>query len=205
MKKHKVRSIFLISVGSILIAAAIILTVYNIWDDYRASNAAEEVLHSMKELGAGQIQPSGGQEVPEYVRNPNMDMPTVTIDGYRYIGTVTILPLEVELPVMEEWDYTRMKIAPCRYSGSVYLDNLVICAHNYRSQFGRLDKLQKGDIIVFTDAVGNEFRYAVDRIETLASTSVEEMTSSDWDFTLFTCNYSGRARVTVRCNRAETE
>ncbi len=205
MKKHKVRNIFLISAGSLLIAAALILTGYNLWDDYRASNAAAEVLHSMEELGVGQTQPSGGQEVPEYVWNPYMDMPAVTIDGYRYIGTVTILPLEVELPVMEEWDYTRMKIAPCRYSGSAYLNNLVICAHNYRSQFGRLDKLQKGDMVVFTDTVGNEFRYAVDQIETLAATAVEEMTSGNWDFTLFTCNYSGRARVTVRCSRIEEE
>ena len=87
MKKPKVRNIFLISAGSLLIAAALILTGYNLWDDYRASNAAAEVLHSMEELGVGQTQPSGGQEVPEYVWNPYMDMPAVTIDGYRYIGT----------------------------------------------------------------------------------------------------------------------
>ena len=27
------------------------------------------------------------------------------------------------------------------------------------------------------------------------------MTDSGFDLTLFTCNYSGQARVTVRCNR----
>ena len=39
-------------------------------------------------------------------------------------------------------------------------------------------------------------------MDTLAATAVEEMTDSGFDLTLFTCNYSGQARVTVRCNRA---
>ena len=37
------------------------------------------------------------------------------------------------------------------------------------------------------------------QVETLAPTAVDEMTGGDWDLTLFTCTYSGQARVTVRC------
>ena len=39
--------------------------------------------------------------------------------------------------------------------------------------------------------------------ETLPETAVEEMRAGEWDLTLFTCTYDGRARVTVRCIRTE--
>lgn len=40
-------------------------------------------------------------------------------------------------------------------------------------------------------------------METLPETAVEEMRAGEWDLTLFTCTYDGRARVTVRCIRTE--
>ena len=51
----------------------------------------------------------------------------------------------------------------------------------------------------FTDVSGAVHRYTVMQVETLAPTAVDEMTGGDWDLTLFTCTYSGQARVTVRC------
>ena len=50
---------------------------------------------------------------------------------------------------------------------------------------------------------GQTYRYTVDRVETLPETAVEEMRAGEWDLTLFTCTYDGRARVTVRCIRTE--
>ena len=44
-------------------------------------------------------------------------------------------------------------------------------------------------------------RYTVAELETLGKYDVEEMTSGDWDLTLFTCTYGGQSRVTVRCLR----
>ena len=130
-----------------------------------------------------------------------MDMPTQEIDGQNYIGTLQIEALELSLPVISEWSYSRLQIAPCRYAGSVYMDNMVIAAHNYTSHFGRLKELSQGDAVTFTDIDGNIFRYRVTEIETLQPYSVKEMTSGDWDLTLFTCTIGGRTRVTVRCER----
>ncbi|MGN0969549.1 MAG: sortase, partial [Evtepia sp.] len=53
--------------------------------------------------------------------------------------------------------------------------------------------------VLFTDADGNQFRYTVAQVETLAKTAVEEMAAGDWDLTLFTCTLGGQTRVTVRC------
>lgn len=210
-RRSKRRGLPLIVIGLLLIAASAALAFYNLWDDNRAASAAEDVLIRFEEIREKNVRASEPPVIdlsedptellPDYVLDPNMEMPTIVIDGYPYIGTLTIPPLEIELPVMDDWDYTRMKIAPCRYSGSVYLDDLVICAHNYNTHFGRLDKLQQGDLVVFTDAVNNTFEFEVAETQVLMPTAIDEMTTGGWDLTLFTCNYSGRARVAVRCVR----
>lgn len=46
----------------------------------------------------------------------------------------------------------------------------------------------------------NVFEYEVAQIEIIEPTDIEQMTTADdWDLTLFTCNYGGSVRITVRC------
>lgn len=192
----KIISAVLVSIGILLIMAAIALAGFNIWDDYRAGNMIESI---DKQLEIPEIQ-AVPNEIPDYVLNPDMDMPTVKIGGYEYIGKVRIPSLKLKLPVMDTWSYPQMRIAPCRYKGSAYLNNLIICAHNYASHFGRLKNLEIGDKVIFTDVDGNVFNYEVKHIDTLTGGAVEEMESGEWDLTLFTCTIGGRLRVTVRCS-----
>ena len=135
--------------------------------------------------------------------NPYMDMPVQKIDGYSYIGVIEVPTLGFRLPVQDEWSYPNMKISPCRYKGSVYLGNMIICAHNSSAHFGSLKTLNEGDEVYFTDIDGNQFAYQVKGIEILSPTAVDEMESGDWDLTLFTCTLGGGARVTVRCSKVE--
>ena len=136
---------------------------------------------------------------PAFVRYPDMEMPMKEIDGETYIGVVEIPSLELSLPVMSDWSYPQLKKAPCRYVGSVYSHDVVICGHNYDRHFGRLKELVPGDEVRFTDMDDNVFRYSVCAVEQLAKTAVEEMQTGDWDLTLFTCTKGGVMRVTVRC------
>lgn len=133
------------------------------------------------------------------------ELPVVEIDGYDYIGFLTIPSLELELPVMADWSYPQLKKSPCRYVGSTYTDDLVIMAHNYNRHFGRIDELHPGDTVAFTDMDGNTTFYSVVALDVLQPTAVEEMQSGEYDLTLFTCTYGGRTRVTVRCDRIEEE
>lgn len=181
--------------GSVLIAGAVWLTAYNIWIERRAGQAADGVYVQLlaEEAEAGET------EVPMYVRYPDMEMPTVEVDGNLYIGTLEIPALELSLPVMSEWSYPKLKIAPCRYTGSAYQNNMVIAAHNYATHFGQLKNLTPGDSILFTDADGNLFSYQVGELEVLGPTDIEDMVDSGWELTLFTCTYGGKTRLTVRC------
>ena len=60
-----------------------------------------------------------------------------------------------------------------------------------------------GSTVVFTDVEGRCFSYEVQTVETLEATAIEEMVSSEWDLTLFTCTVGGAARVTVRCRQTD--
>lgn len=190
---NKLRYVF-IAVGVALLIGAIGLTVYNMWDDARAQKSAENVLAELEKKI-----PDSVDGTPDYKLNPDIEMPTEKIDGEEYIGTLSIPTLGLELPVMSEWNYDRLMIAPCRYTGSVYKNNMIIAAHNYTHHFGRLKKLSIGDPIKFKDVDGNIFEYSVTALEILQPTAVDEMEKDNQGLTLFTCTIGGRTRVTVRC------
>lgn len=133
--------------------------------------------------------------IPDYVLYPNMEMSVETINGIDFIGVLRIPTLELELPVISEWNYPNLKTAPCRYSGSAYLNNLIICGHNYTSHFGTLKNLWEGDIATFTDMNGNVFTYKMVERETLLPTSIDAMESGEWRVGLdFIHLYCGRSK-----------
>lgn len=74
-------------------------------------------------------------EIPEFVHNPQMEMPEKVIDGQIYIGVVEIPTLSLKLPVIRDWSDERLKIAPCRYVGSIYTGDLIISGHSYKNIF----------------------------------------------------------------------
>ena len=220
---HKKGSV-LIAMGLLLLAAALLLTGYNIWDGMRADAAAQSAVKELRSLipsaqteeteppaaapesfpPAEETSPAASEETePTEPTAPDMsgDMPTVELNGYRYIGMLEVPSLELTLPVMEQWDYDRLNISPCRFSGNVYQDNLVICGHNYPHHFQPLKYVPIGTQLKFTDAEGNDFYYAVTSIETIGPNDVQAMTTGDWDLTLFTCNTSGQTRCAIRCER----
>ena len=197
-----------------LLAAALFLTVWNLYEGEKAGDASDKVVERLAcEIEAVQMDEQqdtgkkqnilGVEEIPDYVLYPEKEMPEIEIDGNYYIGILQVPALDLQLPVMAgEWSYPKLRIAPCRYSGSVYQDNLVVAAHNYASHFGNLYGLPAGTEISFTDADGNVFEYEIAWIETLGKYDVEDMVGGeDWDLTLFTCVYSGRQRYTIRCVR----
>ena len=101
---------------------------------------------------------------------------------------------------MSQWSYSRLKVAPCRYAGSLYRGDMIIAAHNYKRHFGLLKTVPPGETVIFTDVDGRVFSYAVADMEILPGTAVAEMESGEWDLTLFTCTKGGRTRITLRCN-----
>ena len=210
-KKNRIGNI-LKGAGLILVTAAVLLLVYNLWDGHRARESEEAILAEyLQENKKASESPDASdkedkQNIPDYLLNPDMDMPEYTLKSLgdvACIGILEIPALDLELPVISSWSYSSLRLAPCRYSGSAYKGDLVIAAHNYQSHFGGLRTLPEGSEVFFTDAVGNRFSYYVAVTEALTPWGVDDMTSGEWPLTLFTCTLDSQNRVTVRCEYSE--
>ncbi len=190
------RGIAFIVIGAVLLALALGLVVYNLWTDNAAGRESYDALIRLSDDMAT------NQDEKTFSGDPNTAMPVRHIGDWDYIGMLELPSLKLVLPVIDQWSYAALQIAPARFSGSAYMDNMVIAAHNYSNHFGRLQDLSLEDEIRFTDVDGHVFVYRVQELEILQPTDVEEMiTEGDWDLTLFTCTWGGQSRVTVRCAR----
>ena len=201
----KKTGIAIVAVGAVLILSALLLFFHNRQEDAQAGQEAESLLESVEAvIDANIVRLPTVVKRPDEAQDPeplDPQMPVVMLDGYEYVGYVEIPALELKLPVMSEWDYERLKIAPCRQFGSSRTDDLVIAAHNYESHFGHLKDLSIGDTVTFTDMEGIVNTYAIEKIETLNPNEVDAVQNSGYDLVLYTCTKGGRTRVTVFCNR----
>ena len=202
-----------IILGVALMLGAVFLYQSNRAEDQVAQEAVVDVMpqlveqireHTVQEetVPESEVIPELELQIPvELLTEEDKKMAEVEIGGNRYIGYLSIPDLGLDLPIMSTWSYPKLNIAPCRYTGSVRGEDLVLMAHNYNSHFGRISQLDLGDTVVFTDMDGNVVQYEVVGEDLLDPTAVEEMTSGDFDLTLFTCTYGGGSRVTVYCDR----
>lgn len=205
--KQKIGKICMV-LGALLILASLGLLAYNKWDAARADKAAQTALGELENTLTRTIEEKN--KADDVVLQPELDpdqpMTEVELDGWNYIGYLSIPSIGLNLPVMSEWSYAGLKIAPGRYSGSTYADNMVVCAHNYAKHFSPIKWLAEGAEVYFTDMNGMRWSYEVSAVEIIQPTQIEKMTektedSENWDLTLFTCTTGGSARCAVRCVR----
>lgn len=221
---YKLWKIFVIS-GVVLIISAILLCVHNLNESNRAFEKSQTALSGLKEIipditeapeetyeeHLKKIQENSKRDIikeleEEYQTTTEPGLSAVQLDGRYYCGYLTLDTLGLELPVLNNWSYPNLNIAPCRYEGMPQTHDFIIAAHNYNSHFGQIKYLGEGDEIIFTDCNGEKYHYKVSYVEYIDGYSVEQMsenTDSSWDMTLFTCTLNGQSRVTVRAKLAE--
>ena len=201
--KRKIGNVF-VTGGLLLICVALGLFVYNQVQSAQARTASAQVVMQMVEqleTAATTVPTVPAESGVLQVIPPSAKMKEIIIDGRAYIGHLTVPSLTLELPVLSDWDYDKLRIAPCWYYGSVNGNDLVIMAHNYAAHFGSLNKLKPGDAMYFTDANGVTTAYSVFAVDVLDPYAVEDVIAGDFDLTLFTCTYGGQTRICVYCDR----
>ena len=170
--------------GVSLIALSFLLLIHFEWEEKYSKRESNNIMNKL---------------IDEESKNEENNL--IVINDLEYIGYIVIPSLDLNLPVSKNFSYSSLKKTPALYYGSVKNNNLVICGHSYKSHFGYLYKLKKGDEIIFIDVNNNKYTYKVELVEELESTDIKEMIESDFDLTLYTCTKDGLRRVTVRCNR----
>ena len=170
--------------GISLIALSFLLLIHFEWEEKYSKRESNNIMNKL---------------IDEESKNEENNL--IVINDLEYIGYIVIPSLDLNLPVSKNFSYSSLKKTPALYYGSVKNNNLVICGHSYKSHFGYLYKLKKGDEIIFIDVNNNKYTYKVELVEELESTDIKEMIENDFDLTLYTCTKDGLRRVTVRCNR----
>ena len=189
--------------GVLLLVLSIVLTMYNIDTDGDVAKETGEVVSVLSDSIANRDDKATAmpKTEEEAIALQNRGGGVIYVDGYAYIGYLTVPSQSLELPILLRCTEQNLKKAPCCYSGSVYSGDLVLAGHNYRSHFGKLNNLSVGDVIRFTNVFGVVSEYKVAELQQLRPTSVEAMKHSGFDLSLFTCTLNGNARFTVRCVR----
>ena len=193
-----------------MLCASLLLFLGNEKEDSTARAVAEEVIPQLVEEIRRNTQQETQPDLREDLLIPlellteeDVAMEEVEVDGNGYIGCLSLPALGLELPVQGSWSYPKLNISPCRYTGSLRGEDLVIMAHNYRSHFGKLSQLVMGDSVTFTDMTGKTTYYTVAAKNVVEPSDVEALTNGEYDLTLFTCTYGGAKRVAVYCDVTE--
>ncbi|MCD7773341.1 MAG: sortase [Ruminococcus sp.] len=190
-----------ILVGAVLLIAALSLVLFNKYQSDSAYDKAQSILSELQEKMPSETIDSTDSKALEQIELEQGYVPTIEVDGNEYLGVIYIPSIDTELPVIKDWSNDNLDIAPCRYYGSVAENNLIIAAHNYATYFDKVENLVPGDIVIFVTADGIKYEYEVSTTELISGGNPARMKSDfdSWDLTLFTCTWSGRSRVTVRC------
>ena len=187
--KRKNRGIVFLAIGICLFLCAGIWFSYNLLEDQKAGEKSAHILTLLEQSQEGGVLPTQKED------------PVLMVEGDAFCGTIAIEKVGIRLPVYDTFSDQNLKSAPCRYQGSVFTDDLILSGHNYKSHFGNLSLLKKGDVVTFTDPYGTEHNYKVSSLAEVHGTDVSKMLSGDWDLTLFTCTLSGKTRTAIRCQR----
>lgn len=198
--------------GSALVLAAVCLYVYDRLEDARAGAQAASAVSQLRQSQSIAAVSEAEQPADSAESLPTEDAesesesasasetPASSVER-EYLGVLTIPALGLELPVQTEWSKANLKVSPCRQCGSTAGGDLVIAAHNYKSHFGRLSSLSKGDEVRFTSQDGAEAVYTVERTAQVSPEEPEALREGGCPLVLYTCTPGGKARVVVYCQR----
>ena len=126
-------------------------------------------------------------------------VPPMEVNGYALMGILTAPSVDVELPIIGDWNYSLLQVAPCRYSGSIAEGNLILLGHNFKSHFDSLKNIAVDDPVEFLSADGTLHRYTVAEIELLHKYDVDKLERPEYALTFFTCTKGGEHRLVIRC------
>ena len=222
MKKLDKTGLFLLTAGVVLVFAALRLFFHNRIEDKTAGENAEKTLQQLEDAmtereakdetaatPAPDVSSSPGMPSPAGTGSgsnglpapPALDMPTVRSGAYDYIGYLDFPGYGLTMPVAATWSFPAMEISPCRHTGSVYYDYLVVAGHIYISEFDVLFHLEAGDSVTFTDVDGNVFTYTVREFASVTPDDSDTVMNSGYALTMYACNWDTSERVTVICER----
>ena len=113
--------IICVLLGAICIISSVGFVAYNRWENKHAEEIAQDLLDDVQNI-IDEFPTE--QTVPDDTKKSPAEMTTVEVNGYDCIGILSVPALDLELPVLSDWSYAKLKKAPCHYYGSYYEKDL---------------------------------------------------------------------------------
>lgn len=127
------------------------------------------------------------------------------IDGYSVVGIIKIPKIEIEYPILEKTNKESLKLSITKFWGDKINQkgNVVLAGHNNFNKkfFGRLNKLEIGDIIELTDKQRVTVKYSVFKIYKVDPndiTCIMPVDENSREVTLITCTNGKKERLIVK-------
>ncbi len=143
-----------------------------------------------------------------YSDNTNYNSSLISAEDYSepfVIGLIEIEKINIVYPILSTSSEDLLKLSPCRFAGPMpnEIGNLCIAGHNYanNTHFGKIDVLNKGDLIKIYDVNGNFLIYKIyDIYETKYNdlSCTNQNTNGIKEITLITCNNINGNRMVVK-------
>ena len=157
----------------------------------------QKAAHSLAERLQGAI-PAVSEGDPQNYSNPAM--PVLQLEGEDYSGLIQVPAFGVCLPLGSDWDSRTVSRYPCRFSGSVYDNSLIVGGS--KDQFDFCSRIDLGDHVTVTDMTGARFSYEVVRIDRRAHAEATVLQEGNFHLTLFAPDEATGNYIILRCEFA---
>ena len=127
------------------------------------------------------------------------------IEGYKVVGIINIPKINIEYPILEKTNKESLKLSITKFWGEKINQkgNVVLAGHNNlnNKMFGKIDRLENGDIIELTDSqmVTVKYqvfdKYVIDPNDIDCIFPIDENTR---EVTLITCTNRDKNRLVVK-------
>lgn len=191
MKKITVYKIILI----ILIIVALILTGLVIAKNLESNRIEEQAQAVLSEIRNAETE------------NPDNVIKEIDaeIEGYKVVGIIKIPKIDIEYPILEKTDKTSLNLSITKFWGEKInqIGNVVLAGHNNlnNKMFGKIDKLENGDIIELTDSQMVTVKYEVFKTYIVDPNDIQCILPEDEstrEVTLITCTNGDKERFIVK-------
>lgn len=180
-------------VGIALLVMGILVFSYHEWSINSWQQKSQNYVETLRTLIP---EPQGA--VPEERRDNRA--PVIAIDEIDFIGILEMPQHKLALPVAANWeDITKH---PCKFSGSIYNQTLKIGATSQKGQYDFYRKISIGDTVIFTDAEGNRYTYAVTDLQYKRHVNQTTLNNEKSALTLFIKNVYDFNYLIIYCNIA---
>lgn len=196
--KNKLLDICLLIVGIVIIVAIILLAIKygnNAVNEQKMANIVEQIKTTDLNL----------QLPNEAINIENNTIAEVEIEGYKVLGIIRIPKIELEYPILNKTTKESMKTSITKFWGPELnqTGNLTLAGHNNKdgTMFGKVKKLDVGDIIEIEDLYKHTVQYKIFEmyvIEPNDVSCVESVDSNAKEVTLITCTNGNRNRLITK-------